>query len=651
MTMSEKPFKLRKWTLLHDAISQMDNDLVIMLLIFRILSIQTTQLLDANAVNQRAPTGDTPLHLAMALDYEQGVDLLLNHGANPNIFAGPQQLTPASIAIISGKLKSLKKLIDFHKEKGVSSPFQINQSNDFGDTALHYACSEGVLDAVMWLVDAGANINSHEKGNCTPLKKAREKKHTKIVEYLKERGGKKISHSWPTTKPPQTLPPLVTDGWHEDRRGYQQEQEFGGSIHFNRSETFYCGKKPKELLSLQLHIQFENKNHAILYGITSWVAPDAKSFRGLNESGTFFSKNLSIDDGEWEGHFTWLPSLRQPWLLTLLKPLTDDEASMEILTSRIDEQIEKRGRKIPPKYNAKIWIPLGLEEDQDEQESDEPSDVMVSADISTDEDCTMEIIFENGSIRRLEGESAEQMLEELITASLILKKKGKRGFVLRMDGAPMNNNLPVRKEEASKMQSLKCVVVGDGAVGKTCLLMAFSSNLFPQEYVPTVFDNYNSAIMIDKKPYNLGLWDTAGQEEYDRLRALCYPQTDVFLVCFSVVNPSSYDNIKLRWLPELSHLCPGTPTVLVGTKIDLRDDPTTIESLKQSQQEPITTEKGEQLSREMRMNTYMEVSALTQKNLRELFEKAATIVIDQHPSKAGGSATETKKKSKGCTIL
>ena len=87
-------------------------------------------------------------------------------------------------------------------------------------------------------------------------------------------------------------------------------------------------------------------------------------------------------------------------------------------------------------------------------------------------------------------------------------------------------------------------IVGDGAVGKTCLLISYTTNKFPSEYVPTVFDNYAVTVMIGGEPYNLGLFDTAGQEDYDRLRPLSYPQTDVFLVCFSVINPASYENVK-----------------------------------------------------------------------------------------------------------
>ena len=88
------------------------------------------------------------------------------------------------------------------------------------------------------------------------------------------------------------------------------------------------------------------------------------------------------------------------------------------------------------------------------------------------------------------------------------------------------------------MRHIKCVVVGDGAVGKTCLLMSYTSNSFPGMYVPTIFDNYDVKVTLGGQTISLGLWDTAGQAEYDRLRPLSYPQTDVFIICFSLVKES-----------------------------------------------------------------------------------------------------------------
>merc|ERR1712107_689079 len=115
-------------------------------------------------------------------------------------------------------------------------------------------------------------------------------------------------------------------------------------------------------------------------------------------------------------------------------------------------------------------------------------------------------------------------------------------------------------------------------------LIVYTQNVFPGEYVPTVFDNYQTQVAVDdnngtKRTITLGLWDTAGQEEYDRLRPLSYPNTDIFLACFSVMPPESFENIDAKWLKEVKHHSQA-PLMLVGTKSDLRDDESELGKLK-----------------------------------------------------------------------
>ncbi|OUM63759.1 hypothetical protein PIROE2DRAFT_43188 [Piromyces sp. E2] len=180
------------------------------------------------------------------------------------------------------------------------------------------------------------------------------------------------------------------------------------------------------------------------------------------------------------------------------------------------------------------------------------------------------------------------------------------------------------------MQTIKCVVVGDGAVGKTCLLISYTTNVFPTDYVPTVFDNYAVTVMIGSEPYTLGLFDTAGQEDYDRLRPLSYPQTDVFLICFSVVSPTSFNNIKEKWFPEIRHHCPGVPCLLVGTQIDRLTEESTIEYLTKNHQSPITVEQGERLAKELKAVKYVQCSARTQEGLKNVFDEVRIIIINNN---------------------
>jgi len=189
---------------------------------------------------------------------------------------------------------------------------------------------------------------------------------------------------------------------------------------------------------------------------------------------------------------------------------------------------------------------------------------------------------------------------------------------------------------------IKCVVVGDGAVGKTCMLMSYYKKKFPKDYIPTVFDNYSACVMVNGQQVNLGLWDTAGQEDYDKLRPLSYPQTDVFLICFAVNSRVSFDNLRTKWLTEVQHFAPNVPFIIVGTKSDLRGEAGGVGG------DFVSAEEAEKLKAELKASKYIECSALKPElgdnGLKAVFDEAIkTVLLDRRkPS--------TKKKSR-CSIL
>ncbi|THX57901.1 ras family protein [Aureobasidium pullulans] len=211
----------------------------------------------------------------------------------------------------------------------------------------------------------------------------------------------------------------------------------------------------------------------------------------------------------------------------------------------------------------------------------------------------------------------------------------------------------------------KLVIVGDGACGKTCLLMALSLRfVFPAPalsvvarrvpspshsppvpmperdkaapnivYVPTVFENYVADVEVDGKHVELALWDTAGQEDYDRLRPLSYPDSHVILICFAVDSPDSLDNVQEK----------GLPIILVGCKKDLRHDQKTIEELHKTSQTPVTEEQARQVKDKIGAKEYIECSAKTNEGVREVFEHATRAALT--------SRKERSSSRKKCLIL
>nr|XP_033776915.1 rho-related GTP-binding protein RhoD [Geotrypetes seraphini] len=177
------------------------------------------------------------------------------------------------------------------------------------------------------------------------------------------------------------------------------------------------------------------------------------------------------------------------------------------------------------------------------------------------------------------------------------------------------------------INSIKAVIVGDGGCGKTSLLMVFARGDFPEVYVPTVFEKYTTTFQLGSKSVEMNLWDTAGQEDYDRLRPLSYTGANVILICYDVTNPGSYDNVLTKWYPEVNHFCKGVPVLLVGCKTDLRKDKIRLRKLREDRLEPITYQKGQSMAREVRALMYLECSAKFQENIMDIFAEATAAAL------------------------
>lgn len=176
----------------------------------------------------------------------------------------------------------------------------------------------------------------------------------------------------------------------------------------------------------------------------------------------------------------------------------------------------------------------------------------------------------------------------------------------------------------------KLVIVGPGAVGKTCALIVFSKGTFPEVYVPTVFDNYVADLEVDSVHVELALFDTAGQSDYDRLRPLSYPDSHVIVISYAIDSPASLNEVQECWIDEVSHFCQGIPIVLAGLKADMRNDEKTVKELRKTRGAIVQFKDGFTVAKQIGAAAYVECSAKTGEGIRGVYEAATKLSLNTH---------------------
>ncbi|KAL2799690.1 ras-related protein ced-10 [Aspergillus keveii] len=177
----------------------------------------------------------------------------------------------------------------------------------------------------------------------------------------------------------------------------------------------------------------------------------------------------------------------------------------------------------------------------------------------------------------------------------------------------------------NQKKDIKCVIIGDSGVGKTSLLITRTTKVFPED-APKLLELEKTTVTSAGREYTLHLWDTTWEQGYTRLCSLWYPHTDVFLFCFSIESWDSMDRVRERWCPEILHLCPGVPFVLVGLKTDLRDDSDTMRELERRDLGPVKLENAANLAKDL-MCPYVECSAKHGEGVDRVFEEALAAAL------------------------
>lgn len=163
--------------------------------------------------------------------------------------------------------------------------------------------------------------------------------------------------------------------------------------------------------------------------------------------------------------------------------------------------------------------------------------------------------------------------------------------------------------------SIKVLVVGNGAVGKSSMIQRYCKGLFTKEYKKTIgVDFLEKTINYEEEEVRLMLWDTAGQEEFDAITKAYYRGAQGCVLAFSTVDHASYTAVQ-RWRGKVLEECGDIPMVLVQNKIDLLDGAT------------VTKEEAESLAKKLKVRLYR-TSVKEDFNVSTVFEYLAKQYID-----------------------
>lgn len=181
----------------------------------------------------------------------------------------------------------------------------------------------------------------------------------------------------------------------------------------------------------------------------------------------------------------------------------------------------------------------------------------------------------------------------------------------------------VMENESTEVKS-KIVVVGDCECGKTTLIHRYVQSKFQETYTPTGFDTYSGSYNVsDSYRIQMSIWDTSGDAGYDRVRPLSYSDADLVIICFSISNPESMENVVSKWHPEVREHCPTQPIMLVGCKADIRSE---AKSLPPETPRPplVSYDQGLKTAKHIGALVYSETSAKTsQRSVNDVMEVAA----------------------------